>query len=447
MVTVMIILSIIAYNKGQPDKLVKMDDRAQDAANDAGTSWMQHQMAQLKKDSDALWLALVIIIVYGYMWMEMMRRYAKTLVYTSLAAGLMMLAIFGVECVTSQAKSIKTVGYIVFGVVVVLVVIIVLLRSRISLTCVMIEEAMTGVASYPSMLVVSAGASLLFVVFLIYWISSMVYLYSVPRGKTEDGGVKFDDHITQMQYLFIFGFFWVTTVLSGIVQVTVAGGMSCWYFTRNTNLPYHPVYRSLGNALTTSFGSICFGALILTVVKFINYLLTQAKKNVNGNPIAKFLIAVARCFCMCIEGLVKFINRFAYVYVAMYGDSFCASAKQVFNLMGRNGLMTVVLDTITQWVLFFGKIFGVALVCTITISYLQHHRDGYVAVSTMSIIALSAYILLSLLCNVIGVGVDAVFVCYMEDIERNGELSEMKASPDLQSTCVNRIEKHTANKL
>ena len=57
----------------------------------------------------------------------------------------------------------------------------------------------------------------------------------------------------------VFAFFWVLAFLSGVLQVSIAGAISNWYFSRDIN-GYHydgsPALLAYRFALTKSFGSI-----------------------------------------------------------------------------------------------------------------------------------------------------------------------------------------------
>ncbi len=48
----------------------------------------------------------------------------------------------------------------------------------------------------------------------------------------------------------------------------------------------------------------------------------------------------------------------------MYGEGFCASAKNCYTLVSRNMFSAVVVDVLGRFVLFVGKLLGTAL-CTI----------------------------------------------------------------------------------
>jgi len=59
-----------------------------------------------------------------------------------------------------------------------------------------------------------------------------------------------------------------TTVIKNVVHVTGAGVFASWYFLHGTvGVPPNPTLGSLKRATTTSFGSICFGSLIVAALQ------------------------------------------------------------------------------------------------------------------------------------------------------------------------------------
>lgn len=72
-----------------------------------------------------------------------------------------------------------------------------------------------------------------------------------------------------------------------------------------------------------------------------------------------------KCCFWCLEKFMKFINRNAYIMTAVYGKNFCTSARDAFFLLMRNALRAFVLDKVTDFLLFMGKLVitgGVAIV-------------------------------------------------------------------------------------
>ena len=53
---------------------------------------------------------------------------------------------------------------------------------------------------------------------------------------------------------------------------------------------------------------------------------------------------------------MKFINMNAYIMCAIYGKNFCTSARDAFLLLLRNPVRAFVLDKVSDFLLFLGKL-------------------------------------------------------------------------------------------
>ena len=124
-------------------------------------------------------------------------------------------------------------------------------------------------------------------------------------------------------------------------------------------------------------GSLAFGSLILAIVRFIRVILeyVDEKLKTAKNPVAEFamksVLLVAKspvltshmllsrclkCCFWCLEKCLKFLNRNAYILIAVYGNSFCPAAKDAFMLLMRNIVRVWVLDKVSDFLLFLGKL-------------------------------------------------------------------------------------------
>jgi len=225
-------------------------------------------------------------------------------------------------------------------------------------------------------------------------------------------------------YFQVFVYFWVVAFLSAVFQVAVAGGFATWYFSRDINgygsKAGSPAFRSFGRALTYSFGSLAFGSLLVAIVQFLNFILRMTKKAHAVNRVLVFVISCVQCLLSCIQGIIQFVDRFAYIYIAMHGEGFCTSAKSCFNLISRNMFSAIVVDFLGVFVLFVGKLLGTSI-CTMFTVGIIHHLGRPISALTVTVIALVSYRIFSLFAQIVHVGVDTIMVCYMEDLERNRE--------------------------
>ena len=94
------------------------------------------------------------------------------------------------------------------------------------------------------------------------------------------------------------------------------------------------VSGALSNAVGPSFGTICFGSFILTMVEMAKAAMERLRRQERGNILVCLLTA-----CMeCIYALIEYISKFATLQAAMTGDSFCDAAASVTDLLQRNFL-------------------------------------------------------------------------------------------------------------
>jgi len=328
---------------------------------------------------------------------------------------------------------------------VLLVLLMIFLRKKIALTCAMIKEACRGVQHNTMLLPVLVIVVAVFLAFSAFWVAAFIYLWSIPDGSVPVGAgdsPHFNEKVRNLLLYQVFAFLWIVAFLSAVYQHVVAGSVAGWYFSRDvmSSRPRETAFSSLFHAVTTSSGSLAFGSLVLAFVQFLNFLLELTKKSNTKNRFLVWVISALQCLLGCIQGIVQYINKFAYIHVAMHGYSFCKAARECFDLISRNFFSAVIMDTITGFVLFVGKALFTALSTIITIGILDAN-DRPISYVTLGLTASLSFLVLHIISHVIGVSVDTVFVCYLEDLEMNkGE--NMYISPDVHALLQDSASKH-----
>jgi len=323
----MVAIAIVAYSQGDPSKLIPQSEWTFPEAQGYVTS----AVAQAKADKDILIGVIAAAVLMGFAWIQAMKMFTTELVYGSLVAGVVAVAGLGGYVLNMGTKqddtSIKIVSYVIFGLDVLLVLLIIFLRKKISLTCAMFKEACRGVQHNPALFVALAIVVAAFLAFVAFWVSSFMYLWSIPDSSVQVGpsdAPQFNQKVRNLLIYQVFAFLWVAAFLSGVYQHVVAGSVSGWYFSRDVmsaGKPRENAMTSLFHAVTTSFGSLAFGALVLAFVQFLNFLLELSKKSNSTNKFLVCLVSCLQCLLSCIEGIVKYINKFAYIYVGFRQQS------------------------------------------------------------------------------------------------------------------------------
>ena len=83
------------------------------------------------------------------------------------------------------------------------------------------------------------------------------------------------------------------------------------------DLKLKPAYS---RAMTYSFGSICFGSLIVALLDLLRagVRILQAQASDSGDIIGSVVACCVQCCVTCIRGLVDYFNRYAYIEIVSH---------------------------------------------------------------------------------------------------------------------------------
>ncbi|KAL1923289.1 uncharacterized protein VTP21DRAFT_8269 [Calcarisporiella thermophila] len=232
-------------------------------------------------------------------------------------------------------------------------------RSRIPFAVVMLETVTSVMRKYYGTIVVSIGGLIVTVAYNVWWVFTIIGLFqwlsttTTVNGKTQ---TTTDARLTIAMIYSVFSFYWVTQVIESTIHMTVAGTFSAFYFLQGTpTCPQNPTTGSLKRALTTSFGSVCFGGLLIALLQTIRFLVRSAAHDTD-NPCGAFCLILVDCLLACIEGALDFINTYAYIQCAMYGKPFWQAAKDTWTLIKDRGVEAIINDNLVGNVVGMGSI-------------------------------------------------------------------------------------------
>lgn len=85
-------------------------------------------------------------------------------------------------------------------------------------------------------------------------------------------------------YFNIVCYIWFVNFIIGCQNFVIAGTISKWYFTRDKTKLDGPIKTTFSHLLKFHLGSVCMGAILLTIAKIIKMLVNYIKVNlVNFN--------------------------------------------------------------------------------------------------------------------------------------------------------------------
>eukprot|EP00795_Rhopilema_esculentum_P010208 gene10208-18889_t len=237
---------------------------------------------------------------------------------------------------------------------------------------------------------------------------------------------KTNDNLLRMQVFHLFGWFWLMNFIVAFGQCVLAGAFASWYWAwdKKTDVPTLPLLASMGRTLRYHTGSLAFGSLIIAIIQLIRAGLEYLDHKLNGpgtqpGPVTKFLIKCLKCCFWCFEKFIKFLNKNAYIEIAVYGKNFCTSAKNAFLLLMRNVIRVVVLDKVTDFLLFIGKLTVVMGIAVGSFYWFKDRKDLNYYLAPVMIITVGAYMIVSAFFSVYEMSIDTIFLCFLEDSERH----------------------------
>ncbi|XP_055842030.1 choline transporter-like 2 isoform X3 [Episyrphus balteatus] len=225
-------------------------------------------------------------------------------------------------------------------------------------------------------------------------------------------------------YNFI-GFLWLSFFISALGEMVLAATFATWYWTfHKSDVPYFVLTRAFGRTVRYHLGTVALGAFILTICRFIRVVLEYIDQKLKkfDNSVTRAIFCCMKCFFWCLENFLRFINKNAYIMCAIHGKNFCASAKDSFNLLMRNFLRVVAVDKVTDFLFFLSKLLLTGAAGVGTYYYLENRPSdpplNYVAVP-ITIVVIATFLITSVFFGVYSMAVDTLFLCFLEDCERN----------------------------
>jgi len=159
-------------------------------------------------------------------------------------------------------------------------------------------------------------------------------------------------------FLFI-SLYWTMMVLYNIGQVTVVGIMATWCFDiDDADSCWSPsVTSSFVRSTWYSFGSICFGSLLTTLIRAIRAIIDKFQRdadsdgdNCDANSIC---MCCVQCCFSCFEGAFEYFNDWAYVYIGVYGEDYLTSGRKVMEMFGSRGWTSLITCLTIEYPLAF----------------------------------------------------------------------------------------------
>ncbi|XP_008801144.2 CTL-like protein DDB_G0274487 [Phoenix dactylifera] len=341
-------------------------------------------------------------IVLAWAWLSLLGSKASQMMKVSIHSLTTYLAVISVLCFWGQ-HVFWGIAFAVGAALHFLYVMSVL--DRFPFTMLVLQKAVKMVWDLPEVMGVAYAFMLIMLCWMILWSFGVS---GVVASSLDDGGRWW------LLVVFSVSLFWTGAVLCNTVHVIVSGMAFLVLIhggRRAASMPARTVLKSLRYAVTTSFGSICYGSLFTAAIRTLRWEIRGVRSKIGNN---ECLLCCVDFLFHLVETLVRFFNKYAYVQIAVNGKGFNRSARDAWELLQSTGIEALVAYDCSGAVLLMGTILGGLITGTCAgIWTWFKRRDEVLMVGSTA--ALMGMILVGLAVVVVESAVTSIYICYAED--------------------------------
>ncbi|GMH01873.1 hypothetical protein Nepgr_003712 [Nepenthes gracilis] len=282
---------------------------------------------------------------------------------------------------------------------------VIAVTDRLPFTMLVLQKAVKMVWSLPEVKRVAYAFTVVMLLWMVLWSFGAAGVVASGMG---DGGRWW------LLVVLSISLFWTGAVLCNTVHVIVSGMVFLVLIHGGReagSMPSNSLMRSLRYAVTTSFGSICYGSLFTAAIRTLRWEIRGFRSKICGN---ECLLCCIDFLFHLVETLVRFFNKYAYVQIAVSGKSFNHAARDAWELFQSTGVEALVAYDCSGAVLLMGSLLGGLITGTCAgIWTWFRSSDRVIMVGSTSM--LMGMILVGLAMVVVEGIITSIYICYAVD--------------------------------
>jgi len=393
-VHVAIIIGVAVYFWGVvlPEELEEYD------SSEFTPSPINRSEDELEDDVDVtgVWVVLLCAlgagVAFGILWLQLIKMFAEQIIKIMLFVSI---ACWGLLALLSIVDG--DTGGAIYPIIFCLITMLYTwcIWSRIPFAGACLSVASQIVQTYGGTVWIALLTVFLEFVWIVIWVFAF---WAYFASTSEPSGI--------VMFLLFISLYWGTNVWRNVSHTTTCGVAATWYFS--SGKLDNPSRGAFKRTMTTSFGSVAFGSLLVAVLQAMRAMLRGGKR---GGVVA----CIAICLLACIERIMRYFNKYAFVQVATYGCSFFTAAKNTWGLFMSKGIMALINDDLTGLALTCGAVLGAVVSGLVGYVVAIGYYDTDLAWVLAVFGALLGYIVVVIILLVVASGVVAIFVLFAED--------------------------------
>ncbi|XP_052687130.1 choline transporter-like protein 1 [Crassostrea angulata] len=312
----------------------------------------------------------------------------------------------------------------------VLLLVLLIMRKRIQLVVQLFKEAGKALKCVPCLLLQPVWTLLILVGTVGGLVLIAVYIETSGQpnvnNQTQTVSYEMEKSWEYVRWYHIFGFLWISAFIVACQDFVIASAIATWYFKRDKSSMGCPIATAVWRIIRYHMGSIAFGSFIIAVVRLARLILAYIQSRLRGKsgPVVDFVLKVLQCCLWCFEKFLAYLNRNAYIEIAIFGHSFCTGAKKAFLLILENALRVAAINSIGDFVLFLGKLSTMAVVLVVGNEFFQGHEDVNYVFVPLTVSCAFAYAISHCFLLVYEITIDTIFLCFCEDCKENDGINK-----------------------
>lgn len=269
-------------------------------------------------------------------------------------------------------------------------------RKRIPFTAALLKSAMDLISNYPTSLRMGYASMFVNLLWVFLWGAAFTRIFFVYEGAT----------LNFLIFYLVFSLYWVLNLMKNIVHTTISGLFASWYFmSGSVGMPRNPTLGAFKRSVTTSFGSIAFGSLLIAIISTLRYFANMLANS--RNAIVQIIGIILNFILGIMEGILGFFNIYAFTQVAIYGKNYCTAAKDTFDMFKSRLGDTIINDNFVSTLISFSAFLGGLLGGIIGVIVCYDRVFG----AFIGFFIAFSFVLIAL--EVVYSGVVTIFVCYV----------------------------------
>ena len=430
-----------------PDK--DLDGELKDAYDDIVDALKIDVIQEWLSDVFLTWEVMFIVagaaLAFSFVYMVFIRFCVGVIVWVSIIFTIAFIAVLGAffhwaalnlydeDSDPKTVRNLKILAYVMYALSGLVLIYIFYMCNKIRLAIAIMKVGTQYIKDVWMSLLIPPCFFILIIALYIYWSLACLYLYSSGEVESSSGSspfasVSWSSTEKNAFYFEFWGILWTNAFLIALGQFVLASSVCIWYFSVNSDSgPQRPISRSFYRAFRYHLGSLAFGSLILAIVWTIKYLLMYFQEYIKktgagqNSRVVQWFLRVLTCYVLCFERFIKFLNKNAYIQIALQGSSFCGAARDAFFLILRNASRFLAVGSIGGVFMFLGK--WVVTLGSTYVGYMIITRQSYWADKIHSpifptvVYVLIAYTISGLFMSVYGMACDTILQCFLADEE------------------------------